>query len=108
MALAKEIGSHKHLQKLELGTLSDENAMYANRFNNLVGVAFGQILQVNGTLKELGLNGVCLGRTTEKKEDTKHQTSAAFGAMLQRNSSLQVLILIKLHVPRCVLYLEKT
>ena len=88
IALARELGTHRRLQKLDLGT--EENAMYANRFNNLVGVAFGTTLQTNSTLKELGLNGVGIGRTGEKKEDTKFQAAAALGMMLQRNTFLQV------------------
>ena len=87
IALARELETHKRLQKLDLGT--EENAMYANRFNNMVGVAFGQTLQNNNTLKELGLNGVGIGRTAEKKEDSKFQASAALGMMLQRNTYLQ-------------------
>ncbi len=87
VALARELGTHKRLQKLDLGT--EENAMYANRFNNLVGVAFGQTLQNNNTLKELGLNGVGIGRTAEKKDDSKFLAPAALGMMLQRNTYLQ-------------------
>jgi hypothetical protein len=87
IALAREMGTHRRLQKLDLGT--EENAMYANRFNNLVGVAFGQALQNNNTLKELGLNGVGIGRTSEKKDDTKFLAPAALGMMLQRNTYLQ-------------------
>ncbi len=88
IALARELGTHRRLQKLDLGT--EDNAMYANRFNNLVGVAFGTTLQTNSTLRELGLNGVGIGRTGEKKEDTKYQAAGALGMMLQRNSFLQV------------------
>ena len=89
MALARDLGTNWRLQKLDLGT--EENAMYANRFNNLVGAAFGTTLQTNSTLKELGLNGVGIGRTAEKKEDVKLQASAALGMMLQRNTFLQVM-----------------
>ncbi len=87
IALARELETHRRLQKLDLGT--EENAMYANRFNNLVGAAFGQTLQINSTLKELGLNGVGIGRTAEKKDDSKFQASASLGMMLQRNTYLQ-------------------
>jgi hypothetical protein len=88
IALARELGTHRRLQVLDLGT--EDNAMYANRFNNLVGVAFGQTLQNNSTLRELGLNGVGIGRTGDKKDDSKFLASAALGMMLQRNSTLQV------------------
>ena len=86
---ARELSGNRRLQALELGM--DENAMFGNRFDSLVGQALGRALLANTTLKELGLNGLGLGRTSDKKEDGKFLAAASFGLTLQRNRHLQTL-----------------
>jgi Ran GTPase-activating protein (RanGAP) involved in mRNA processing and transport len=74
---------------LDLGT--DTSALYPNRFNNLVGVAFGQSLSQNSTLTRLGLSGVGIGRLPGKGIDAQNLTASSFGHMLRANNTLEVL-----------------
>lgn len=106
VAFARELASNECLVSLDLGT--DISALYPNRFNNLVGVAFGQSLSQNSTLTRLGLSGVGIGKLADKGADPHSLTAAAFGGMFRANNTLEVLSVSNnmLGTAGCVLLLE--
>eukprot|EP00281_Chroomonas_sp_CCMP1168_P023965 CAMPEP_0206228260 /NCGR_PEP_ID=MMETSP0047_2-20121206/9076_1 /ASSEMBLY_ACC=CAM_ASM_000192 /TAXON_ID=195065 /ORGANISM="Chroomonas mesostigmatica_cf, Strain CCMP1168" /LENGTH=697 /DNA_ID=CAMNT_0053651495 /DNA_START=45 /DNA_END=2138 /DNA_ORIENTATION=- len=106
VAFARELATNRVLLSLDLGT--DASALYPNRFNSLVGVAFGQALTQNGTLKRLGLSGVGIGKLQDKGADAQSLAAAAFGHMLRQNRALESLCVSNntLGTNGCVLLLE--
>ncbi|EKX36511.1 hypothetical protein GUITHDRAFT_165715 [Guillardia theta CCMP2712] len=88
IAFARELSTLR-LLSLELG--SDLSSMYTNRFNNKVGVAFGEQLSANTILRKLGLSNTGIGRMEDKQEDEKQEAAQSLGRMLKVNTTLEEL-----------------